>query len=102
MSAILKPQSYACRCSNAKCQSRRRLPKHPSQYVRKSAILCRSCSKGHYRVDPYRSDGREQRGHTCRCDNYSYPHYRGRGYCRFNPKLTPEMMQEREQSGVWS
>lgn len=97
---IAKCTSVACRCNRAACQSRRRLPKHPGEYIRPPR--CRSCGKGHYRPDPYRTSGREHAGKTCRCGNYSYPHARGRGYCIHNPKLTPEMLQQREEQGVWS
>lgn len=100
MAAVLKPQSYACRCNRAECQHRRRLPKHPDEYIR--APRCRSCRKGAYRVDPYRSSGREQDGKTCRCDGYSFPHFRGRGYCAHNPSLTPDMLRERYESGSWA
>lgn len=93
---VQRRHSYACRCNRADCQSRRRLPRHPDDYLRPPK--CRSCGKGVYRVDVYRTDGREQRGHTCRCGNYSFPHWRGRGYCAHNPALSPDMMRERYET----
>lgn len=91
---IHKQSSYACRCNRSSCQSRKRLPKHPDEYIRPAR--CRQCRKGFYRVDKYRSDGREQRGHTCRCAEYSFPHFRGRGYCIHNASITAEDMRQRE------
>lgn len=100
MVAIIKPQSYACRCKRASCQSRHRLPRHPDKYIRPPR--CRSCNQGTYRIDKFRTDGREQRGNTCRCDGYSFPHFRGRGYCHDNPNLTADIMRERYESGSWA
>lgn len=93
-------RSYACRCSH--CEARRRLPKHPSQYVRKTALLCRSCSKGYYRVDKFRDSGREHAGKTCQCGNYSFPHRRGSLYCQHSPKLTQELMRERYETRAFA
>jgi len=95
---IAKRTSVACRCNRAACQHRRRLPKHPGEYTRPPK--CKSCGKGHYRPDPYRTAGKEWRK-PCQCGNYHFPHARGRGYCAHNPHLTPEMMQAREESGAW-
>lgn len=55
-----------------------------------------------WRVDRYRDDGREQRGRTCLCLGYSHPHYRGRGWCDHNDRLTAEDFQRRHESGAWS
>lgn len=100
MVSLIKPQSYACRCNRAACQHRRRLPKHPDDYIR--APRCRSCSKGTYRIDKFRSDGSEQRGHICRCSGYSFPHFRGRGYCDHNPRLTVDDMRKRYESMAYA
>lgn len=93
---ILKPHSVACRCSRHACQSRKRLSKHPSNYVREP--VCQRCGKGHYRPDKYRTSGREHKGKTCRCGGYSFPHHRGRGYCTHNPELTVDKMRERYEA----
>ena len=55
-----------------------------------------------WRGDKYRTDGREQRGKTCGCDGYSFPHFRGRGYCNENTRLTAEDLRERYESGCWA
>lgn len=95
---IRKPTSHACRCR--RCEARRRLPKHPDEYVRPPR--CRNCGARTWRVDRYRDDGREQRGHTCRCEGYSFPHFRGRGYCLSNLALTADMMQARYENRAWA
>lgn len=55
-----------------------------------------------WRVDKYRTDGREQRGKTCNCLGYSHPHYVARGFCDHNPNVTIEDLQARHESGSWS
>lgn len=97
---IAKRTSVACRCNRAVCQHRKRLPKHPDEYVRPAALRCHACGKGRYRPDPHRTTGKEWRK-PCTCSNYHFPHARGRGFCTHNPRLTPEMMQAREEAGTW-
>lgn len=107
---IRKSRTYACRCR--RCGHRKRLKHHPDDLVVrvKSTTgrpeyrkrLCESCSKASYRVDKYRDDGREARGKTCRCGNYSFPHVRGRGYCDHNPRLTDAMMQQRYEERAFA
>lgn len=55
-----------------------------------------------WRVDKYRTDGREQRGKTCNCLGYSHPHFRARGFCDHNPRITIDDLQARHESGRWS
>lgn len=113
MVAIVKRRRYACRCRF--CTRRRSLRASPDDYIRIPRCWCggerRAIKKARdegrarpptWRIDKYRTDGREQRGKTCRCDGYSYPHFRGRGYCDRNPRLTAEMLRERQESGSWS
>lgn len=53
-----------------------------------------------WRVDKYRNTGREQKAvGTCRCDHYSHPHAKGRGWCIHNTKITIEAL---EQRSTWS
>lgn len=96
---IAKRASVACRCNRFVCQARRRLPKHPDEYVRRPR--CRRCGKGFYRPDPYRTAGKEHRK-GCGCDGYSFPHRRGSKYCFQNPALTAEMLRERHEQGAWA
>lgn len=70
-----------CRCSV--CGHRKTLTKCPNDYVRVPA--CDYCHAKRWRVDKYRNSGREQKGHTCTCLGYSFPHYAGRGWCEYNP-----------------
>lgn len=91
---------YRCRCRRSACQARQTIARHPDEYLRPRT--CRVCGKGRLRVDTYRDSGREHAGTVCRCWGYSFPHRRGSGYCFHNPNLTPEMLQEREETGTWA
>lgn len=73
-----------CRCSH--CGSRRTLARHPDTYVR--VPPCRSCGRKRWRVDRYR-DRVELARKPCDCGyGYAFPHAKGRGWCRYNDKLT--------------
>lgn len=107
------------RCS--KCRGRATLARNPGAYVR--LPRCRHCgrqmtaepvrsSDPHYVVDVYRIRRERGRGMVTAgmlcfpgrggCHAYSFPHRRGSGYCAHNPKVTDEMLQEREQQGAWA
>jgi hypothetical protein len=94
-----------------KCRARRTLPQHPDEYLRKPP-RCRCCRGREYTVDAHRTHKEPGRGGRARaatcypgrggCNNYSFPHRRGSGYCYHNPKLTEDMMREREECGRWA
>jgi hypothetical protein len=83
---------YRCRCW--RCGKRQTIAKHPEEYA-KGYRLCKFCGKHKVVVDKYRNTGKEQKGHTCHCGEYSFPHYRGRGWCLYNP-AKEEARQKRE------
>jgi hypothetical protein len=104
MPLIPTRRTWQCRCNRRVCQDRATLPKHPDEYRRKPR--CRHCKAGYYRVDGYRSTGREQHP-VCDpvktgCDGYSFPHRLGSGACCANPNLTMEQRQERYERGAWA
>ena len=84
-----------------RCGARRTLAKHPDTYMPGRAPRCRGggCRSREYRVDHYRQ--RHEVGKhapkPCRCLGYSFPHYRGRGWCDHNPALTADDMAERQR-----
>jgi hypothetical protein len=51
-----------------------------------------------WRVDKYRNTGREQKGRTCICGEYSFPHYRGRGWCLYSEAKR----DQREHREAWA
>ena len=75
--------SYKCRCR--KCGARKTLSKHPDEYVRDK--ICWSCKAvNSYRVDWYRTKGKESKKNTCYCDGLPYPHRAGSTvWCREHP-----------------
>lgn len=96
------------RCS--KCNGRRVLARHPSQYIR--LPRCKRCGRKmtthpltptdpHYRIDRYRP--KRERGRAARpcdpaktgCGGYHFVHRRGSGFCVFNPKLTEDDLKAR-------
>lgn len=87
--------NYRCRCW--RCGKRQSIAKHPSEYVR-GYRLCKHCGKHKVVVDKYRNTGKEQAGHTCLCGEYSFPHYRGRGWCLHNPTK----QGQHDQREVWA
>ncbi|WNL50891.1 hypothetical protein Murka_0055 [Xanthomonas phage Murka] len=38
----------------------------------------------------------------CRCDEYSFPHAKGRGFCKHNPVITLDDRKQRYEEGKWS
>ena len=65
---------YKCRCK--KCGSRKTLTKHPAEYMK--TLVCWSCkSVNNYRIDWYRTRGKESKKFTCKCDGMPYPHRKG-------------------------
>ena len=102
------------RCSA--CRGRQTLGMAPTEYIRLPA--CKRCGRKmdntgcrgapHFVVDRYRM--RVERGRKApKCDpaktgcrGYSFIHRRGSGYCDHNPRLTVDMLQEREACGRWA
>lgn len=85
--------SYPCRCTRDACRKRQTKLKHPNEYAR--TPRCIACRQMTVKVDRYRC--RVENRNPCRCYGYSFPHAKGRGWCDHNPRVTTEMLQEREQ-----
>jgi hypothetical protein len=95
MKVRLLQASTRCRCW--RCGKRQTLPRHPEHYV-KGYRLCKFCGKHKVVVDKYRNSGKEQKGKTCRCGEYSFPHTSGRGWCIHNAAKD----NEREHREIWA
>ncbi|QJB22127.1 hypothetical protein XccvBFoX7_gp69c [Xanthomonas phage FoX7] len=92
------PGRYPCRCSA--CGRRRTLRKQPEEYRR--APRCKSrCNPGTLRIDWYRIAA-EWHARPCTCDEYTFPHARGRGYCKHNPKISLDDREERYDQRRWA
>lgn len=83
------------------CRARRTLTRHPDSYSSPGRVpKCRTygCNSRRYWVDHYRQ--RHEVGplapRPCTCHWYSFPHFKGRGYCIHNPSITLEQAQARE------
>lgn len=113
MVMIRKRSRPRCRCRY--CGKRKTLSMQPGDYIRpqrcgcgRERTLIRKADElglfrpQTWRVDQYRTDGREQRGKTCNCMGYSHPHFRARGFCDDNPNITTDDLQARYESGSWS
>lgn len=94
---ILDPhRTYPCRCR--KCGGRKRI----ASALVNTAVCERKRCGGTMRIDRFRDSRENTAKDTCWCLGYSFPHHVGRGYCDHNPKLTPDMLREREESGSWA
>lgn len=99
---------WPCRCSA--CGRRVTKAQQPEEYVRppRCPSGCRRRDErgrasgfAELRIDYWRIL-KEWKRKPCYCYGYSFPHVRGRGYCEHNPRLTAEMLQEREECGRWA
>lgn len=102
------------RCS--KCRARYGLTRQPAEYRR--LPRCPRCKRTmvadpidrrepHWVIDHYRQRVERDPKLTCYpgrggCDEYSFPHRRGSGYCIHNPNLTEEDLIDRWETGSWS
>jgi hypothetical protein len=64
---------YRCRCIH--CQHRSTFRDNPRQMSR--TPKCSSCGEQLWRIDWYRTTGREHRKVICRCGAWHFPHRRG-------------------------
>jgi hypothetical protein len=93
-----RPNRYPCRCVS--CGRRHTLRQMPEEYRREPR--CKSkCKDGWLRVDWYRMAA-EWHVKPCRCDEYSFPHAHGRGYCKHNPAITLDDRKQRYDEGKWA
>jgi hypothetical protein len=76
------------------CGFRQTLNKQPLEYVRPPK--CKRCNKPFTYIDFYRAN-KERKVKPCHCMNYNFPHFKGRGYCVHNKRLTAEDMRLREE-----
>jgi len=92
-----RPTRYPCRCVS--CGDRHVLRLQPDEYTRPRQ--CRHGCRAPLRIDWYRMAAEWHRK-PCRCDGYSFPHARGRGYCMHNPELSADMLRERYEAGAYA
>ncbi|MDR3427963.1 hypothetical protein [Silvimonas sp.] len=76
---IFRFRPHHCRCR--KCQARKKLARHPDNYLRTPA--CPQCGNREWRVDRWmmRRDTRKQ---ACTCEAYHYWHRIGGGKCLYD------------------
>lgn len=92
-----RPSRYPCRCTS--CGKRRTLNQLPDQYIRERRCSCKR--RGQYRVDWYRMAA-EWGVKPCRCDEYSFPHAHGRGFCTHNQAVTIDDRKQRYEERRWA
>jgi hypothetical protein len=69
----------------------------PDEYLR--APKC--CGRRAWRIDWYRMAA-EWHVKACRCDEYSFPHAKARGYCTHNQSVTLDDRRERWENKQWA
>jgi hypothetical protein len=84
------------RPDGTRCTWRGTLRKPPLEYKR--APTCPRCAKTITIIDYYRVRN-EWKVKPCNCGGYTFPHFKGRGYCEHNPKLTAEDLRQRVEGG---
>lgn len=88
------------RCKS--CRARRTLAMRPDHYMPGRVPRCLGCGKrAGWNEDRWRSihEVGPKAKKPCRCNDYPFPHARGRGWCEHNQAITLGQRQERWESG---